>query len=398
MLALLLCLAPPAAAQDAPGAPPVLVRESLEPASGIVIGQRVALRVDVLFRDDMPRPPRVSLPEVAGLQVLRFETQGLTMRETIAGAPYVGQRFEFALYARRGGSFQIGPAAVTLLDRQGAVTGTAQGQVVALEVEVPPGIDPSGPVVATSALTLTEQWTPGPGTRFHAGDAIVRTITRTAEDVPGLAMRDLVFAAPDGVRTYVDPPDMADRSNRGVVTGRRVDRVTYLFERGGSFVLPAVSQPWWDLATGTAKTAEAGAVTIAVEAPPAVPPPPHRWGLVLLAAAVAVLLLIVRMAMRRRADTPARAERDAFEGLRAACTAADPPKIYRAFVQWRGHLDPGRRRAADGATAELDAALFSGRPAAWDSGKAKNLMRRLAAIRSPSASHAGPPALPPLNP
>ena len=31
--------------------------------------------VDVMFPGDMPRPPRVSLPEMPGAQILRYETQ-----------------------------------------------------------------------------------------------------------------------------------------------------------------------------------------------------------------------------------------------------------------------------------------------------------------------------------
>jgi hypothetical protein len=92
------CLGAPLAAQDAPSR--VVVRESLDPPTGAVIGQHVALRVDVLFSGDMPHPPRVSLPNVAGVQAMRFETQATTLRGTIAGDTYIGQRFEFALCLR----------------------------------------------------------------------------------------------------------------------------------------------------------------------------------------------------------------------------------------------------------------------------------------------------------
>ena len=158
------------------------------------------------------------------------------------------------------------PAEITLLDAKGDVNGTAKGQPLRLEVSVPPGVNASQPVVATSVLMLHEEWAPEPRGAFKAGDAIVRTITRTAEDVPSLAMRDLAFRAPAGARVYVDPPEVDDRSNRGVVTGRRVDRVTYVFERGGRFELPALSQPWWDLGAGTLRTADAKGATIDVAA------------------------------------------------------------------------------------------------------------------------------------
>src|SRR5262249_18739905 len=61
--------------------------------------------------------------------------------------------------------------------------------------------------------------------------------------------------------------------DRGALTGRRIDRVTYVFETAGKFQLAAISQPWWDLGTGRLQTAERGAVSASVSAaPPAVKP------------------------------------------------------------------------------------------------------------------------------
>ena len=79
------------------------MRTNVKPEKGAVVGQRVALHVDVLFAGEMTRPPRVVVPETAGAQILRFESQATTMSDRIDGVAYIGQRFEFALYARRGG-------------------------------------------------------------------------------------------------------------------------------------------------------------------------------------------------------------------------------------------------------------------------------------------------------
>src|SRR5262249_42451787 len=148
-----LALIQPAFAQDV-AQPNVLVREKVEPSTGAVIGEHIALYVDVLFPSEMPRPPRVRIPEVAGVQVFRFETQGTTINDTVDGNAYVGQRFEFALYPRRGGAFSIPPAEVTLLDPEGAPSGTAQGKAAGVEVDVPRGVDAAHPVIATRQLTL----------------------------------------------------------------------------------------------------------------------------------------------------------------------------------------------------------------------------------------------------
>ncbi|GAB4066831.1 BatD family protein [Ancylobacter sonchi] len=398
--------ASPAVSPAAPAtAPAIVVRQSVDPASGAVVGQHVAVYVDVLFPGAMPHPPRVSVPDVPGLQVFRFETQGVTISETIDGAAYAGQRFEFALYARRGGTFEVPPAVVTLLDRAGGDTGSAQGQAVRLEVTVPPGVDVSQPVVATHRLTLGEQWDPVPTGRFKAGDAVVRTLTRSAEDVPGLAMRDLAFPAPEGVRVYADPPDIQDRSNRGVVTGRRTDRVTYVFERGGSFALPAVTQPWWDLGARRLSNATAPAVTVKVEAGAApAAAGRHSWTRRGLAWAGLGLVGLIGLALvawqvdRRLRDRRADPERVAFAALRHACAGTDIPAIYRGFSLWAGQLAPERRRAANREAAALQTALFAAGPEAWGPEDSRRLLAGLDALRRQHPPAHAPAALPPLNP
>lgn len=417
-IALLLGLGAPLTAQDhaqvpakaasvapLPAIPTVMVRQSLEPAAGVVIGQHVALRVDVLFRDEMPRPPRVSLPDVPGVQMLRFETQATTMRDTVDGLNYVGQRFEFALYPRRGGTFEIPAASVNLRDRQGDPAGTAFGHSVPLEVRVPAGVDASGPVVATRHLTLSEQWEPGPKGTFKAGDAIVRTIIRTAEDVPGLAMRELTFPAPQGVRAYVDPPDLTDQSNRGTIIGRRLDRVTYVFERAGRFDLPAVEQPWWDLGENTLRMARAPGVTIAVTAmaSPSEAAGTGVWHrLAWIVAGIAVLAALVfwiRQRRNARATSTAREERDAFTALRQSCASTDARATYEALARWRCVLDPACGRAVAAIQAPLEAALFTGTTSIWDKEQSTTLLERAACLRRLHRSRPpGEQALPPLNP
>lgn len=396
-------IAGPAAAQDA-AAPDVVVRESADPARGAVIGQHIALYVDVLFRGEMPRPPRVELPEAAGLQAFRFETQATTMSDTIGGEAYVGQRFEFALYPRRAGAFDIPPAQVTLLDSKGDPAGSAVGKTLRLEVSLPAGLDASEPVVATNRLTLQEQWDPAPSGGLRAGDAVVRTIIRIAEDVPGLAMRDLDVAAPEGVRTYADPPEVDDHVDRGVVTGRRVDRVTYLFERGGHFLLPAVTQPWWDLEGKAVRTAQARAVTVEVAAAPAVAeasPATTTGSLALRLGAVLLLIALLlgaRYLLRRRRARGEAAERAAFAALRGACAAVDAGAVYRALSRWRSFLAPAQDEAARAAAARLDIALFAGRPSAWSIRDSRSLLARLDAIRRSTLPTSPEGPLPPLNP
>jgi hypothetical protein len=391
LLGLLLLLALPAMAQQQP----VVVRTTVKPDKGAVIGQQVEVLVDVLFVDQMLRPPRVAIGEVAGAQILRFESQATTMSDRIAGTPYTGQRFEFALYARRGGTLTVPAPQVTLLDRAGTAIGTAAGTPATVEIAVPRGVDATQPVIATTRATLEEQWAPAPKTAFKAGDALVRTITREAEDVPAMAMPDLAFPAPSGVRVYRDPPQSEDRQNRGAVTGRRIDKATYVFEQGGSFTLAGIVQPWWDLSARQLRDEARPAVTVSVTAPPKPIDPWHFIGPV-----VALLLLLSggRWLEPRlhvwQAERHARwlaSEPKAFDDLAEACRSDDVRAIYRTFTVWRQRSP---RRDLGAFAEQLETVLFAG--AAWPAGSGSAFLHTLQAPAR--AGHHPVSALPPLNP
>ena len=380
----------------------VMVRSHLDPQTGAVVGQHVRIMIDVLFKGDMPRPPRVAIGETPGAQILRLETQATTMNDTIDGQSYIGKRFEFALYPRRGGSMVVPAAAVTLLDGKGDEVGEARGQEVRTEITVPPGVDISRPLIASTEVTLDEQWSPPRTTAFKAGDAVVRTIARTAADVPAMAMRDLDFSAPAGVRVYRDPPQALDQQDRGDLVGKRTDRVTYVFENAGVYMLPGVVQPWWDLKANRLRDADGGALRVTVAAPAA----PRDWRrlVVILAGALAGLAGVswwaavrLRARYRRWFQSEARAYRD----LQAACRQADLQKIYRQFLAWRRHI--ARPDAVADLVEELEQALFGAdRPAPWSAVHCRAFSREVGRFRRTLqkrvAGRGRSPDLPPLNP
>lgn len=402
LLLLLLTLSGPAAAQE----DGVRVRVTADPTEGAVIGQHIRLFVDVLFPDDMPHPPKVASPEVAGAQLFRFESQATTMNDRVDGRSYVGQRFEFALYPRRGGGLAVPPFTATLLDRAGNPTGSAHSDPLSVAVAVPPGIDASQPVVASAEVTSQEQWTPNPAGPFKVGDALKRSVTRSAADVPGLALAALDPSAPDGVRAYADPPEIADSVDRGEVAGRRTDRVTYVFERPGTYRLPDAMQSWWDLDDGAARTAQEPGVQVEVQAAEMAAARtsdagdrrrlwPAIAGVVLALLVVGVLGYRFRTAAiarwRRRREIREDGEPAAFRRLGRACRTGDAAGTYRLLHAWLSRL-PGRPSLASLVRscgradlvplyARLEQALFAQRHDVWTAEAGRALARALAACR-----------------
>lgn len=291
---------------------------------------------------------------------------------------------------------------------------------------MPPGVDPSQAVTASTRLSAHETWAPAPDATFKAGDALVRTITREVADVPGSALSDIHFSAPDGVRVYGEPARIDDRIERGDLTGERTDRATYVFETAGRFDLPALSQTWWDLESDRLRTVTFPAVrvTIAAPSPSAMPPgvspaagPVRAWMLALVFGGIILLTVLAVLARDRLAQAwktwrlrRQQSERSMFNTLLRACRGDDPRAIYTAFSRWRDRL-AGRCRLEDHpegaalmlAAKDLEHVLFGGggSPQIWSMEQSRILAKILRALRldllqrrASATTH----SLPPLNP
>jgi hypothetical protein len=268
-------------------------------------------------------------------------------------------------------------------------------------VVAPPGLDPSGPIVASSQVTLRERWEPPDGkAAFHVGDALVRIVTRRAADVPGLALATLTFSTPDGVRAYVDSPVIEDSVERGVVTGQRTDRVAYVFERAGTYTLPGLAQPWWDLGSRSAHVLSMPARHMEVTGMAAPEPEPRRAWLIglalILTLSLALLWLIT--SIRRRYPAKTDKERAAFRSLIHACRHIEAVSIYRAWQRWNAvrairAMPPN----LSDALAALERHLFA-RTDEWDAAAARRFAVATREARTHSARGSRHSALPPLNP
>ncbi|MGB5986488.1 MAG: hypothetical protein WBG37_14375 [Desulfobacterales bacterium] len=69
---------------------PIIVRSSIATEPEIWVGQRVLMQVDVLARDEWAKIKKAPDVEVPGAYVVRLETQGVRLNETIDGSAYTG--------------------------------------------------------------------------------------------------------------------------------------------------------------------------------------------------------------------------------------------------------------------------------------------------------------------
>ena len=368
LLGVLWLPAPPLSAAEST---PPLVRAAIQPQDGIWVGQRVVFQLDVLAKDGWAQVPRLPDLQASGAIVVRMETQGVRLSETIDGEAYTGQRYELLLFPQRGGEITVPETPVEIeISRWGSnaktqrVTGTAPR--LAFSARMPPGAEPLRGLVSTNRLSADQKWDPDADT-LSVGAAVERRITLDADNVSAMAFPALTFEGTGAVDVYPKPPEVADRYDRGQLTARRTEAVTYVFKRAGRIELPAVSVTWWDLGKETlqetvlparifevAPAASAAGAKHATADGAGEAPGPQTWvyGLAALLLLLTVSLVAFQRPLRRHWQTwrerRQNSEKAFYRRFVTAGRRGKPTDTLNALMRWLDRIQD------DGQAARLD--------------------------------------------
>jgi hypothetical protein len=353
-------------------AEPALLRASVAKPGPVLVGEHVTMIVELLTVTTFASTPVFELPKIPGAILMQLEERPVLGTEEIDGETYTVQRHELALFVMRPGVAQISPFTVRFESsrRFGEKPIEYHLTTPALQVEarMPPGAENYPGLVATRELHVEQVWHPQPR-KARVGDAFTRTVTLTAPDLPGMVFPPLPLAEVEGLAVYPKPPVVQDQVERGDLTGKRTETLTYICERPGQFTLPALVIPWWDLKNQQLMRATLPAVTLEVEpwpvqstdtTAPSATIRGRSWlwwtlGAVLLHVAVIAVFWHNRRALfavwERRYTQRRAGEPGLFAQLLDACHDNDAKAAYNALLRW---LD-ARHRGPDAAT--IDAFL-----------------------------------------
>jgi hypothetical protein len=342
----------------------VVIRTSVTPTEAW-IGQRSLLNIEILGADGWAQIPDLPGIDISSAYVMRTDSQGVRLSETIGRTGYTGQRYQLSVYCQRPGRLEIPATPVTVIVKQwgfnaGETSYEQMTPPAVLVCKVPPGAEGLRDLVTTTSLEASQTWSSQPATAAP-GDAVTRTVTLTATDVSAMAFPPMRHPEIDGVAVYPGQPSVDDTSNRGQLQGRREESVTYVFERPGTVALPDVVVNWWNPnnarlervvlpgleleVTGDVAPVEAGSEPelAAVEGSSDL----LRTALL----AVPILGLAVWLAgwLWRRSSQwrAARYESEPvyFRRARSAIRGGDPRAATAAIMAWLDRLDPGSRPA-----------------------------------------------------
>jgi len=365
-LALLLAAGGAFAQQTA--VPEPILKVSIDPPR-VVVGQSVVLRLEVLAPNYMTSPP--VLPAFQVRNAVTRQLQSVNISDQRGGVSYAGVSLEFAVYPQEPGSYAIAEQKLTV--KYAAEPPATREAVLTVprttfEAFIPDAASALSPFVAASMLTA-EQTVQRSSEQLKAGDAVTRMVTTKAEGLPAMLLPPQSFAAIDGLALYPAQPSLQDHvdGRTDVMTSTRVDSATYMLQRPGNYILPAIDVAWWNMGSGKVERIHLDEVPLAVAVNPAEPSAgaasgqdarrgvdaivdllAEHWLIALLALlALAVAGWFAPRAIRavmagreRRHAAYLQSEEFSFQQFRHAARRGDARKMYFALLDWLQRFEP----------------------------------------------------------
>ncbi|MFA5632278.1 MAG: BatD family protein [Porticoccaceae bacterium] len=405
----------------------------------------------------------VDIPDldIANARVIKIHDS--QYQKTLNGREYIVVEMRYAIFPEIAGVLEI-PAlqvAAVVPDRSDPFAGRSlfgsRGKAVRLTSEakaikvlaIPATADGSAWIPARG-LSISQRWS-SKLDELVVGEPVTRSITLSAQGLPGAQLPPIPLADSADFRFYPDQPDISETLSPSGVLGARTESWAIVPTRAGTLTLPPVRVRWWDTeAAQFRETVLEGATVSVAPAPGGVgatlpqavpdvapdeqsesPAPPFGAGeaarynrllygslfangvLLLLVLGLGLLLLrapSVRPAVAppRQDDATADTEKTAFKAL-TKIPASDLTALRAGILHWASLFWPDEgittlgdivQRSGDEKLrvlfADIDKALYgSGTAAPVD---APAIIAALKALRSRGAASSSPSALRPLYP
>lgn len=112
-------------------------------------------------------------------------------------------------------------------------------------------------------------------TTFRAGEPITRTLSLHVDGQTVSQLPEFIFDDIDGLKQYPDQPETNNHVTDNGITASQQLKIAIIPGRGGSYTLPEISIPWWNIKTGKMEVAHLPARSFHVgSATGKVTPPP----------------------------------------------------------------------------------------------------------------------------
>ena len=333
----------------------LVVRVAITPETSVFVGQKIQLEIDVFGARHLGESSQSFSDRYTGAIVVVPPNGSVRLSEQIRGGNFIGQRYGLWIYPQRSGTLEIPSLDLKVQLKpfgigKEATFKSATTEPLSVEVRYPGDVPVGSQVICASEFSVQQTWKPSSGV-FTEGDGITRTIQRTIAGAPGMLLAPFPTGEITGVKVYGKQPEVADNFDRGSMTGKRTDRVTYVFEQPGTVQLPSLRVSWWDLEAGKLQTTELAGMKLEISraAETATESPVGKsqngetdFRMTLMIFAALIVVATITTGYRKRWMSQLRdwhqrietSEQGLFRRFVMAAKANDPKQTLRTLTQW----------------------------------------------------------------
>ena len=240
----------------------VRLKSWIEPHENIIARQQIKLQIEIATDKWFSGGSRIGNVEIKDAILLQREKFGLNSSRNEDGVSWTVQQWTLVIYPQRDGLFEIPAIPVHLSiagDNLEPVVGELQTEPFSFTANFPEPLfeemlEKTG-WIATGRFSVDERFDQS-FDDLNPGDAIVRTISMSAFDLPAMMLPSIIPDNFQGIAVYTKPPQLTDKVNRGTYLAEKSQVITYVFEKPGDYELPKQSFYWWNTETETFETIE----------------------------------------------------------------------------------------------------------------------------------------------
>jgi len=290
--------------------------------------------------------------------IIAPESAAYKSTENEAGTQWQKTVYHYTLYPMRSGELRLEPFKLQFSASMGYGQPQQQFNLATrdfvLIVKQPAGASGDRFVLSTKKLTLSVTYQPD-SERLKVGEAISRTISITAVDVPDLLLppvpdselkRNTATAA--AFKVYPEEPLLSESDKDNSLIASRVETHTFVANHESVATIAEIRIPWFNPETQEHHNAIIPAKEITIVANPLLKdnnaantsqgsqliahqePVLYSYGWLLLVIMSIVSLLYWKKISKQQSDP----EKSAFKALEQALLTGDSTSIYHYFYQW----------------------------------------------------------------
>jgi hypothetical protein len=320
----------------------------VEPGLTVVKTQQVRLVIEISTPTWFAEGTRITPFDLSDALVLEAGQLATNFTRNEKEGPWSVQQWTFFIYPLKEKTYSIPEihVATAVADAKGGPSRPVEAwtRPVRFSAFIPADLQTIENWVAAERMSVHEQYS-AISEVYKVGDALERRIDIEAEGLPAMMISALTENSIPGLAIYPDPPTIADNANRGLINGKRTERIAYVVEKPGTYRIPERIYAWYNIQTGQLETASLPEKIIATKGNSPSLPGAHSdlaekfkfFAYPVLMACAGILICLAFLVYRHGKGKSGPSVRDLKRALKKAVKNQNKEEAVRILYQWFDH-------------------------------------------------------------